>query len=259
MSKDTTLLRTVPRHEPAPGRSEERRKLAEAIALAAAAEQALDAARRSVTRAGDAVRRAEGNLSEAGSAIADARSRHLALLSEAATQGVPPTSPAAVREARRREDDAAEEMELCRTAEAELRSRLPALEAAVQRAHNHRVNCVDAVVRSAAERLIAECKAAEAELLRRRALLYFLRRPHVQAGEALHGAVPSPFVGGDHDFALHAERDRPFEEMKSVIDDCLHRPIFAGEANWNRHPSVLQWIAFRKALFDSADVESPTT
>jgi hypothetical protein len=256
--KDTTSLRSVPRHQPEPAqRSPERQALSSAISAVADAEQALDAARRSVTRAGDAVRRAEGNLSEARSAIADARSRHLALLSEAATQGVPPTSPAAVREARRREDDELEEVELCRTAEAELRSRLPALEAALQRAHNHRVNCVDAVVRSAAERLIAECKAAEAELLRRRALLYFLRRPHVMAGEALHGAVPSPFVG-EHDFTLAGERDRDFEAMKSVIDDCLHRPIFSNEANWNRHESVRPWIAARQALFTDPDAALPT-
>jgi hypothetical protein len=126
------------------------------------------------------------------------------------------------------------------------------------RVRNHLVNCVDAVIRAEAARLIAECKAAEAELLRRRSVLKFLHRPHAQAGEALHGAVSSPFVGADHDFALHGERDRPFEQMKAAIDDVLHRPIFAGEANWNRHEAVRPWIAARQALFTDPDAPLPT-
>jgi chromosome segregation ATPase len=219
-------LRTIPRHDPPAQRSAEREALASAISTVAATEQALDAARRSVTRAGDAVRRAEDNLTAARSAIAEARSRHLALLSEAATQGVPPASPAAVREARRREDDALEEVELCRTAEAELRSRLPALEADVQHAVEQRAAAVDAVVRTVAANIFTETEELVEQLLGKRAVLRFLRNlSHpAQSRADIDGRDPQDLILGmigrlrddDRSWADHPAV-RPFREARARL------------------------------------------
>jgi hypothetical protein len=249
-------LRTIPRHDP-PARSAERQALAVAIEAAAEAERSLDAARRAAARAEDFVEKAGIRLAATREASAEQRRLHVQGLAEAARTGAPAASSDPVREASRAVAEAEAEFEMAESAAVELRSQRAPREAALLQAKNRLVNAVDNVIRAEAERLIAECKAAEAELLRRRAMLYFLRRPHVQAGEALHGAVPSPFVG-EHDFQLLGERDRAFEAMKDAIDDVLHRPIFAGEANWNRHEAVRPWIQARQALFSDADAPLPT-
>jgi hypothetical protein len=177
-------------------------------------------------------------------------------LAEAARTGSPSAPPSAVREASRALADAEAELEMAESAAGELRSRVAPHDVGVTRARNHLVNCVDAVIRAETERLIAEAKAAASVFLAKRSVLYFMRRPHVQAGETLLGAVPSPFVG-EHDFQLLGERDRAFEVMKAAIDDCLHRPIFSNEANWNRHEAVRPWIAARQALFTDPDAPLP--
>jgi chromosome segregation ATPase len=250
--KTETTLRSIPRHEPAK-RSPEREKLAAAIAAAAEAERSLDAARRSVTRAGDAVRRAEDRLAEARTAVSNARSRHVDLLSEAARQGAPAAGPSGVREARRAEADALEEIELAQTAEAELRSRLPALDEQLRLARNRVVVAVDGLIRSAADGALEIARRHRDGFREACSLLEFFLSPEVTPQQSLSTPRDAPL--GD-DYAAQRERDGAFKGIREEIEKFRREPLFPSE--WNRAPNVEAWQRVRAELFTNPGAAFPT-
>jgi chromosome segregation ATPase len=245
-------LRTIPRHDPPAQRSAERGALASAISAVADAEQALDAARRSVTRAGDAVRRAEDRLAEARTAVSNARSRHVDLLSEAARQGAPAAGPSGVREARRAEADALEEIELAQTAEAELRSRLPALDEQLKFARNRVIVAVDGLIRSAAQSALETARMHRDGFREACSLLEFFLSPEVTAQQSLSTPRDAPL--GD-DYAAQRERDQAFEGIREEIQKFRREPLFPYE--WNRAPNVAEWQRVRAALVLDESVPLP--
>jgi hypothetical protein len=254
-NNDVAALRSVPRHEPA-SRSPERTRLAEALAAAKQTEQAADDARRAIVRAGDAVKKAESTLERARAEIAERREQNVRLLTEAAQKGAPVAPSTAIREARRAESDAADHLDIAKTAAADLRERLPELEEAARHSKNMIVVRVDAVIRNAAERQLQQAKAAEAAYVKQRAVLHFMDCPQLNETRPVHGLVPAPFES--HDFWANDARDEAFAEMKEAIDDFLHRQIFSFDAQWNKHEAVLPWIRARAALFTDPDAQLPS-
>jgi chromosome segregation ATPase len=253
MVKDTSPLRSVPRHDPPAQRSAEREALASAISAAADAETALDAARRSVTRAGDAVRRAEDHVADARTAVSSARSRHVDLLSEAARQGAPAAGPSGVREARRAEADALEEIELAQTAEAELRSRLPALDDQLKFARNRVIVAVDGLIRSTSLSALETARMHRDGFREACSLLEFFLSPEVTSQQSLSTPRDAPL--GD-DYAAQRERDEAFKGIREEIEKFRREPLFPHE--WNRAPNVAEWQRVRAELFTNPGAPLPT-
>ena len=171
-----------------PPRSAERERLADAIAAATAARDAVVSQRAAI----DSVRGME----------ADARAKHAAAVAlagaareaqtdavvRAASNGHHPPESAALRETHLAVVVALDDAESMKAAMAQLEGALPALEAATQSADQARDAAANDVIRAseAVRALFREARAVQARLIELRGQLAFLQRERLIGGEDTH-------------------------------------------------------------------------
>lgn len=165
-----------------------------------AAEQALDAGRRALVRAGDVVQKAETRATDAAVALTKASEEHAnALAAAAAADIAPPPNPK--RQAREVEADAQDELAAAQAAHATVKARLGNLEDESRAAAAMVTVAADMVVRSHASEVLMEAEALAARLRGLRCILCFMESPEVSASDTLSTPRRDP-LSEDWQFAL---------------------------------------------------------
>jgi hypothetical protein len=269
--KTATVERSIPRHSPQ--RSPERERLANALVRRAAAEMALEAGRRAITRAGDILRKCETRVEAAREALAAAGAGRAAEF--AAAEADVPAATGIVSAARIGLADAQDELDAAQAAHAKLQANLPDLLDDARNAGNVVTVCVDTLLRSHAALILEQAEDAVAALASARCLLRFMCTPELTAADSLGSPWRPMPLSEDWNQArqqygeerasrraadLHRarrERDDAFAETNTAIGRFLSRESVVENA-WNRHPDVAPWQAARAALMDDADAPLPT-
>jgi hypothetical protein len=148
-----------------------------------------------------------------------------------------------------------------------------ALEDELRIATNFVTVCVDNLIRSSAEQLLAEAEAAALRLRSLRPLLWWMRTPEVTADTNLW--VPRwPMFTEEYDRMRRefrndervqrrqsangrafTEREQPFAEMSGAIQRFLDNP--PEHSDPHRHPVLEPWRAAREALHHDCDAPLP--
>jgi hypothetical protein len=179
-----------------------------------------------------------------------------------------------MRGARTKLGDAEHEVEAAAAAHAKLKANLADLEDALLNASNRVTVAVDAVLRAGAEHLLAEAETASLRLRAVLPALQFMIHPEATA-EMAGRPLPVPFATDwdreRHDRAIGKERaDRrhyagaaclrernaPFEELRTAIQNFLARPPHTDGARLL--PASAPLHQARAALMDDADHPLPS-
>jgi hypothetical protein len=254
-------------------RSPERQRLADAITARAAAEQALETARRAVTRGGEVVHTAERRLEAAQEAVETSRAQRALEVAD----GMARAAANAVRVARAAALDAEDDTAVSRAALGELQKRLSDAEDAARAAANLVTARVDVVIRGEARRVLDEARAAAGKLKECRTLLEYFQRPE-SAGKVPHIGLQRPVFGESWEDALLAYghlraerratsdreatrvRDEGFGETEADIRrhlDLVLGEIRASDQRWWSSPDLAPWVAARAALLKEPDAPLP--
>jgi hypothetical protein len=264
-------VKVAPRVDRPPPRSAERQALASCISRRDAAALALEAGQRAVTRASDAVAKAEGKVQRASAAAAEAGERHACELAEAMADGH--AAPASTtRAARAAMLDAEDEAAAAHGAHAKLKASLADLEDAALDAQNHVTSAADRVLRTSAEQVLDEAEAAALKLRELRPLLLFYLQPELDPATVGMGRREIFGTDWDHErrvfgaergdrrhYAAEAARrarSQPFEEIDAAIKRFMALPPHTGQ-DWFRHPALEPWRKCREALHHDADAVLP--
>jgi hypothetical protein len=254
----TSALRSVTRYPapPAPAkRSPERARLAAALSAEQDAMRSADAVRQAVVRIEDMVGKAEARFRAARGGAEAAQEEMSERLADAAMSATPAAlEGVSIREAREAEADAADSLAAVRAAFALLTSRSRQANDAVTLASDRVGAAADAVLRTAAKRVLAEAKAVLAglrqfgetpegieELRASRALLRLMLE-----SEPAHDA-DAQTAKAIHD-CLHAGEDFLTDRAGRLREDSF---------TWRRHPRLAPWRAARDALLDDVDAPLP--
>jgi hypothetical protein len=174
-------------------------------------------------------------------------------LADAAMSGTPAAlEGVSMREAREAEADAADSLAAVRAAFALLTSRSRQANDAVTLASDRVGAAADAVLRTAAKRVVAEAKAVLAGLRQ------FGETPEgIEELRASRALLRLMLESGPTDAA----------GAQTAIQDCLHagEDFLTDRAGrlredsfaWRRHPRLAPWRAARDALLDDIDAELP--
>jgi hypothetical protein len=168
--------------------------------------------------------------------------------------------------------DAEDEAAAARGALTKLKASVADLEDEARAAGNIVVVCVDAIIRGAAEGVLAEAEAAALKLRGLLLLLSFFIQPEIDPATVGLGRREIFGTDWDHErrvlgaergdrrhFAAEAARfarSQPFDEVETAIKRFVALPPHTGQ-DWFRHPSLDAWRAAREALHHDADAALP--
>jgi hypothetical protein len=169
---------------------------ADAIARRGAAVRALDAARRTATRSSAVVGKAEAALQAARDALSVASEERALALAESAEVGTP-SAAATMRAARAAVTDAEDELGAAQSALTRIQPNLPDLEDDLRAADNFVIVAADMVLRSHAERILAEAEELQARLAATRCILHFMRSPETGVSDPSTGRQTPVFPEED--------------------------------------------------------------
>ena len=218
-------------NQPSPDRAE----LAAAIAEVQKAEAAAQKFRAAVARAENAVADAEEVHRDATKAVTTATEAHARTFEAALEQGHPVGRDSTVRDARRRADDAADELATARTAAAGLKAKLNTAESTIRETRAAVQEGAQNVALVALPMLLAEAEGLRAELEGKRQILWLLER--MRSARAVN----------------------PRGE-RSDVADFLASPIFPCEQNGREpeeHPAAAPWLEAIEALARDAGAPLP--
>jgi hypothetical protein len=256
--------------QPTPDRCPDRQRLAEAIEARTSAQTAVDMARDAVARGRDVAAAAEERLEEARAATATSRAQRAQELAHIAEGGTTALANP-TRKARAEEADAEDDADAARSALHALRERLGEAEDAVRAAEQMVVAHVDRILRSVAERVLADGVEAALRFQHARVLLRFLQRPEAA------GRIPTIRqldVFSDEDGARLGERRawqraRAADAARQVRDEGFDNEtverhlsqalqnIYEHEKAWTLAPELGAWCEARAALMHDPDAPLP--
>jgi hypothetical protein len=269
MTKTNTALAVA--KPPAPTRTPERQRLADAIGRRLAAEQALTAGRMAVSRALASVAKAETAIAAARTGVSAAGEQHACELAEAAAGGKPATTNP-TRKARTALEDAEAGAEAATSALAKLRSNLGDLEDQHLDAENRVTAAADVVLRAPAADILARAEGAALTLRELQPLLQFMVRPELTPEMLGRPVYPLFDTDWSHEIrtlgreradrrqyagaACRGERNAPFEALGAAVRRFLEQPPHR-DGDWYRHPGLEAWRQAREALMSDADALLP--
>jgi hypothetical protein len=273
-------LKVASAEDPQPQRSPERQRLAEAHVRRDEAARDVEEARRALARGRDAVAKAEAGLAAAQAATAAAAEHRAAELQRAADLEQPPPG-STMRRARAAELEAEDEVNAARAALAGLQARLGTADDALWAANNLLTAYVDCVLRSLAQRTLADAEAAAERFLQARMLLlYFLHPERYGKPVIMNQAIRPVFeeswtdavrMHGTERATRRAEaaeaarevRDEGFTgELAEAIARHLDRALQgiyerSQPTRWTMDLSLAPWQEAREALLQNPEAELP--
>jgi hypothetical protein len=214
---------------------ERRAELAAAIDEIKKVDVAVGKLRAAVARAASAVADAEEIHGDAAKAVTAATEAHARTFEAALEQGHPVGRDSSVRDARRKADEAADELASARTAAAGLKGKLSDAEQTLREAHGAVRVCAQNVALVELPKLLAEAQSLRAELEAQRQVLWLLNL-------IIHRRV----IDGTG--------------WQSDVDDFLASPVLPFEHNGGEpeeHPAAAPWLEAIEALTRDAAAPLP--